>query len=636
MGTIEALKPYESAWQDAVEIIHHRRLSDSLIKRQMMEAAERYNGSVVFPLPDVEGEPTFPAIASSIIADSIDSFATRANDTVPTITAPALKPTAKSYRDRAELRRHAWAATWYESQLDIRLGRALRQYFGYGTFGFHVVPNHVTHRPIIESRDPLLSYPEPMGNDEIRLPRNIGYVYGRSPSWLKRNYPESAALIDANSSSDDDLWDVLDWTDENNCMIGILGKRGFDSFNQRYDQLGRYSHFGDQPLDQALLLARYPNRAGGLVPAICPTAVTLDRLVSSITRIVPITDLMNKVAALNFISAEKGVFPHLVVLGDNGAEPTITGGQFKDGRTGEANLIQNAKAVQALNLGPSSQTQVLMSDLERAARHASGTPSMLQGELTGSLRSGQTVNQLAGIAIDPSIKEAHNVMGYTLAAMNDAVAEVQKGYWPRREYTVFSGWPGSNRHVTYKPADIFTETTKSVVAYPMPGLDAQGATIVLGQLNQMRAISRRTLRSLHPLISDGDNQETELMEEALDDAISMTAVGLVTSGQLAWTDLSVIRGKLRQGMPIEEAIAAAQKEAQERQATQAPEPAQPEMAMPPEAMPGLNAPEAGGQMAPPTTPEAPPAGQEAQFEQIAQALMAQPGGGAPAGAGAAA
>lgn len=627
------LAQYRSAWDDAVATVQHRRQADTLVKRQMRDAAERYNSDIVFPIPDVDGEPTYPAIAGQIIADAIDSYARRANDTLPTITAPAVDPTAESHRRRADLRRHAWASTWHRSKLDLKMAKGYRQQFGYGTHCFVVSVDHAERRPLIETRNPLLTYPEPMGTDEVRTPRNIGFVYGRSPAWLRKKYPEAAGLIDRHTSSDDDMWDVLEWIDGEDTMVGILGKRSHESYSMSYDGQTRFPQWGADPTDQAFLLRRYPTRAGGLVPAICPAAVTLDRLVSAISRIVPVTDLMNKVAALNFISAEKSVFPHLVVLGDNGQTPTIVGGQFKDGRTGDANLVTNARAINALSLGPSPQAQVLMSDLERTARMSSSTPSMLSGELHGSLRSGQTVNQLAGVSIDPALKEAHMVMAYALGELNQVVAEVEKGYWPRRSFTVFSGWPGSNRHITYRPAAIWDETTECMVAYPMPGLDAQGATVVLGQLNSMRAISRRTVRDLHPMVPDGTEQETELVAEALDDAIAMSALGLVQSGQLAWTDLAVIRGKVRTGMPIEKAIAEAQEEAQRRQATQPEAPAEPDLAAPPEAMPGLNAPTAGGQTAPPAQPSS-PMGQGQQFDALMQALMSQPGAGAPAGAGA--
>ncbi|HLT69591.1 MAG TPA: hypothetical protein VKZ72_05465 [Acidimicrobiales bacterium] len=629
MPVPDRYRRYEDAWHRAVETVHHRRLTDTLVKRQMMDVAERYNNAIVFPLHDVEGEPEFPALAAQIISDAVDGFATRANDTLPSLWAPAVDPTAQSHRRRAELRKEAWGATYYESHLPLRLAKGYRQLYGYGTFCLFVEPDHEAKRARIVTRDPMLTYPEPMGTDEIRAPRDIAFVYGRSPQHLKALYPEVAEFIDRHTTSDDDLWDVLEWQDAEHCFIGILGKRATQSYLRRYSATGQVL-YGDHSMDQSFLLRAYPNRAG-MVTAVCPAAVTLDRMIATVSRIIPHTDVLNKLAALDFIASEKAVFPHLVVLGENGQEPEIVGGQFHDGRTGKVNLVQNARTVQTLNLAPGPQTQVQMSNLERAARLSSGNPAVFQGESTGSIRSGQTVTQLASYSVDPRLKEAHRIIGYALEVINEAVAATELGYWPRRKYTVFSGWEGTNRHVTYRPVDIWTETRKSVVAYPMPGMDAQNATVAIAALNQARMLSRRTGMAKHPLVDNPDAEERALIEEALDDAIVMSGVQLVASGQMAWTDLARVRELVREGKMIEDAIAQAQQEAQERQATAAQGPIAPDQVLPPGAMPGLNAPEAGGQMAlPPAEQGAPPSNPE-QFEQVIAALMAAPPGGGPAG-----
>lgn len=631
----------EDAWNLAVEIVQHRRRADSLAKRQMIEVAERYNHAVVFPLDDVEGEPEFPAIAAMVVSESIDGFATRANDTRPYITAPAVDPTAKNHRARADTRKHVWGSIYHKSQLPLRMGRAYRQLFGYATWCFYAYPQFTDEQgrevrePRIETRDPLTAYPEPTGNDEIRAPANIGFVYGRSPEALLASYPEAAGLIKDNYGTDEDMWDVLDWTDKDWRFIGIIGKRASQSFARRYDAAGNYSVYGDQPMDQTFLLRAFPNRIK-MVPAVCPTAVTLDRQISSIMRILPSSDVMNKLAALQFIAAEKGVFPHIVVLADESNQPEIVGGEFRDGRSGEANVIKGARAVDLLNIQPPPSTDALLSNLERNARNAAGSPSLFQGELNGSVRSGQTVSQLGAYSVDPRLREAHEIMGYSLGVMNEATAAIYETYWPNRSYTVFSGWPGSNRHINFKPSDIFNESKESVVCYPMPGMDVQNATLAIASLNQARMLSRRSGMEKHPLVDDPVAEERNMVEESLDDAIVMTAVQLVSTGELAWTDLALVRAKVRKGMDIEVAIAEAQEEAQKRQAEQAPPPEAGQV-MPPEAMPGLNAPMAGGQMAPPAAPPqgAPSPADAASLEQIFAAMESAPpgaGGAMPAGA----
>lgn len=609
-------------WDAAVETIFHRRLHDTTLKRRMADVAERYEGNILFPLDDVEGEPEFPALAAQIISDAVDGFATRANDTLPTIWAPAIDPTAGSHRKRAETRRQAWGANYYESQLPLKTARAYRQLYGYSTFCFYVQPDFEAKRARITTRDPLLTYPEPLAPEEIRLPRDIGFVYGRSPQWLMSKFPEARDFIRKHHTPDDDLWDILEWVDGEFRFIGILGRRSTQSTFRRFDTQGRVL-FGDQHLEQALLLRAWPNRAG-VVPAVCPAAVSLARQIAQVSRIVPITDVMNKLAAMQFVASEKSVFPTIVVLGEQGQEPELLGGQFHDGRSGRANLLQNARLVDTLNLTPNQQTEIQMANLERNARLSSGNPSTFQGEGSGAIRSGQTVNQLAAISIDPRLTEAHRTMGYALTAVNEAVSAVELGYWPRRKYTVFSGWQGANRHVKYQPTQVWKETTASVVSYPLPGLDAVNTTTAVAALNQARMLSRKTAMIKHPLVEDQEAEERLLLEEALDDAILMASVGLVSSGQLAFTDLVNIRKFLRQGKSIEEAMEMAQEQAQERQATEAPAPDQGQVTAP-QAQPGLNAPEAGGQQPAPTGAGAVPDNPE-QFEQIVAALQAAPSG----------
>jgi hypothetical protein len=592
----DASRANNQAWYEACAIIQHRRQSDSPVKRDMADIAQRYNADFTIPLSDVQGEPEFPMLSASIIADAIDGSATRANDTLPVINAPPIDNRATA---RAFTRGRAWQSHWDESQIQLRLGRAYRQFFGYATFGLFVVPDYETECAKIITRDPLVTYPEPMSSDEVRAPRNVGFVYGRSPSWLKAKYPAAADLIRRHTSREDDLWDVLEWIDEDRIMIGILGKRAPENWSRRFNADGsvNYGMAMEGPLDQALLLRAYPNRAG-MVTGVCPSAVTLDRMVSGLKRIVPITDLMNKIAALDFLAAERGVFPDRYVVGDGQGAPRIVGGQWRDGRTGRINILESVKTVGDLQSQPGPQTQQLLSTLERNARVSSGNPAVFQGEMSGSVRSGQTISQLGAFSVDPRIKEAHIVMQYALKIINESVAEVEKGYWPNKKYTVFSGLQGDDQLVDYVPSEIWTETTRNIVEYSMPGMDATNATIALGQLNGAKLMSRRTARVKHPLIDAPDVEEQQLLVESVTDLIEGTAAQLVASNTFPFTDLVRIRKMVQNGMDLSDAVAKVQEEAQQRQASQAPPPGD-GMGASPEAQPGIEAPGAGAEMQPP-------------------------------------
>lgn len=614
---------FDNAFLQAVQTISRLRDQDAPYRREMADIAMRYNGDFTIPLRDVEGEPTFPAIAASIIADSIDSSATRANDTFPSIAVPAL--TASDFqRTQATNRKRAWYGHWHEDNIPIKLARAYRHLFGYGTFCTMVTPDHRLGRATIRVHDPLFAYPEPTQPDEIRPPHFIGMVYGRSPAELKAMFPEATALIDAHTTHHDDLWDVLDWTDDGHLlpgvplkMVGILGRRYPDHRTRTSTQGVPYPITVDGPFDQAKLLRAYPNRAE-LVPGVCPSGVTLDRQNSALTKILPIVDLLNKAYALNFIASERDIFPDRYVIGVEGKTPRLVNGNWKDGRTGEVNLIQDATAVGQLRDTAGPLTQALLSNLERNARLSGGESSLSQGELSGSVRSGQTVNQLAGLSIDPQVKEAQHIMSYALASINESIARVEKGYFPSSKITLFSGWQADPDEITYTPTSLF-DSIRNAVSYAMPGLDAQGASVALGQLLQLNLMSKATARAKHPLIDAGEMEEDQSIKELWKEGLAQMAIQQVQAGNMPLTSIVELNKLVQGGMDPIAAVSQVHDELQKLQASQPPP--QPDGTAPPESQPGVNDPNAGGQAAPPGTP--PPSG-AAGLQAVLAAMASNP------------
>lgn len=616
---------------NAVATVARRRERDSPWRREMADILARYNGDWAIPLPSVENDPTFPALGASIISDTIDGGATRANDTLPMIGTPSVgrSDTASS---KALLRKKAWYAHWHKSALPLRLAKAYRHLGGYGTFCIGVRPDNVTGMAVIEIRDPLYAYPEPMAAEEVRTPADIGFVYGRSASFIAAQYPECEALIRSMDPEMVDTWDILHWQDAEYEMVGLLGQRNPD---YRMRSSGAPTVNGDITTSQAYLLACAPNKAGACT-WICPSGVTLDRPLSNLTRITPMVDLLNKVVALDYVSAEKAIFPDRYVVGREGEAPKIvSGSRWEDGRTGKMNMLQGVQQVGELQSQPGPMTQALMSTLERNARLSSGNPSMLQGEMQPSVRSGQTMNRLAAYSVDPATKEMHTIIEYAMPLVNEAIAKVELGWFASKKFELFSGWASDGEMIEYKPEDIWGDgqTTANVVSYPMPGMDAQNATIALAQMVETGFLSGKTARRKHPAVDDGDMEEQFMLEENLQQAVMSAALGLVQSGAMAFTDLVLVQERVEKGEKLVTAIAEVQKLAQERQAQEAPEPDDPSMLAPPEAMPGLNAPGAGGEapMPPPPAQGAPPPAEG--LDQMVAAMMAGGGAGGAGGAG---
>lgn len=581
---------YKNDWGSVVGIMMARRNADTPLIQQMVAIRDAYNCDVVIPLADTAGEPSLPPAQPHIVADTIDNTAMRAAGQRPTIYCPALDPTNDASVKRAGIRRKALYARWHDSALwDVLLYRSFRHLVGYGTNAIVVVPDMVKGKASVEIRDPLTAYPDSRVGEETRRPINVGFVYGRSADWIRRNYPQAIPKLNLPGTGryQSDLWDLVEWIDEEAIVVGILGPR--------------YPTFSNPSIEQRLSLSmelsRIPNRAG-TCPVAIPRRVTLDRVAGQVASILDQEALLQRLTALDIVAAEKAIFADMVAIGKDGRPPQLISGRWKDGRTGEINLMTDG-AVQVLQTAPGPLTHPVLDRIERNAAMAAGKSPFMGGETTGSLRTGRAIDSLGGYSVDPRIEEAQKIMARGLMQVNESIIAVEKGYWPSKKYTCFSGWPGDMSHVIYTPSKDF-ESDENVVTYPMPGTDVQGATVALAQLTGAGLMSRETARRKHPLIDDAEHEEHSIIAERLEDAVLQGFLTQASQGTLPLPDASRIKQLVDKGTDIVEAILQAHNEAQARQATEAPA-AQPGQAMAPEQAPGLAAPGQGI--------EAPPAGQ---------------------------
>jgi hypothetical protein len=140
-------------------------------------------------------------------------------------------------------------------------------------------------------------------------------------------------------------------------------------------------------------------------------------------------------------------------------------------------------------------------------------------------------------------------------------------------------------------------------------MDDINATQVIGQMMGAKLISRRYARILHPHVLDPEGDERQMLIEDLNQAQLESLVQRAsTPPGIPPADFAMLIQKVYDGMPLHEAVMAAEQAAQARQAALPPAPA-PGMAAAPEAMPGLANPgegaEAGGgggPIAPPPVP----------------------------------
>lgn len=562
-------------WDDIYTIMQTRKAANGPILNQMITVRDRYNGDWVVPYLTKEEAPELPPLTPAIISETIDNFGMRAGSVVPAVFCPAVDPTKQSgrrSREYANTRRRIITGTYHRSRMQLLLRKAYRHLAGYATAAMVVVPDFEYQLPCVKVRDPLNTYPDPRTGEDFSNPQNIGFVFAKSADWIRYNWPAARSAI-PDTCDGDDMWEMIEWIDEDHIVIGLLGPRQTN-----------YYQFIQEPWRHTLELARWPNRVG-MVTAICPQRVTLDRIASQLVHVTGITDLMARMMALDIMAKEKSIFPDRYVLGRSGAVPQIVGGDWKDGRTGDMNLVLDADAIGSLPFAPDPTSAQAIDRLERNARVSSGLVPQMGGETYGALRTGRGIDALMGAAVDPRIQEMQEVMQAHLPHLNEVILETYKRYWGSKKFTMVSGWPSDSGEVVFTPNE-HIETSANTVSYPIAGADVQSTNIILGQLLGADAISRKTFRERHPWIDDAASESARVDEETFERAAMQSLLAQAQTGQLPLIFLAEIE-QARRADPngdIFTAIQEADRRMRERQAAEA-------EANSPEAQPGLAVPE---------------------------------------------
>lgn len=608
--------------QEIAEEMARRRLAQDPMLNRMIEVRDRYNGDVVVPVPDTDDDIPLASLAPLLIAEAVEHPALYASQVQPNLMCPAIDA-AKSHGvrsvDFATRRRKAISYVWDKSWWELMLGRFYRHLSGYATSALLVELDFERHIPIIRTMDPLSAYPEPKAPEDLSLPRNVGFIEGKSIDWLHHNFPETRSTIvhgagfATAASNEGELWDVVEWYDEEEIVLGVLGPRD------------TYHSWTAEPIRWVRELARYPHMLGRC-PAIVPKRVTMDRIISQLSNVIGHSDLMAKLMYLDIRATERSVFPDRYVLAKTGQNPRLVEGQWLDGETGEINLVTDADAIGVLQGTPDPNNKMTMDRVERNLRVSTGLVPQAGGETYGALRTGRGIDSLLGAALDPKTAELHHVAERYLTEANELCLIAFRRRWPGRQYSVGSPLdPGDvefvpDTHVETDRGRLFVENH---VHYPLPGLDDINATQVIGQMVGAQLISLRDARRMHPHVRDPEGTERALLVEQLEQ-LALGALGQrATQGGIPPEDLARIIELVYEGMRPHEAIAQANKEAQERQAA-APPPPTPEQAVAPEATPGLAAPGEGQEMGagggvPEPTIQGPPESLQ-NLQALAQAL----------------
>lgn len=606
----DQLRKVTMQFSEIVQVMRSRQARDDTRLRAMLDVCARYNGDWALPMNDVV-DPTIQDLTPALVAETIDGTALRAASSIPTIVVPSLNPlrdTGPRSADYADRRRKALASTWADSNLQLGLRRVYRHLGGFAELAIRVEPDKKRERPVISVLSPMGVYPESKTSEDLSPPLNVGIVYAKSASWIRQRWPkvatENGGPVPAESMSradGGDLWDIVEWVDEDHIVFGLLGPRYDTAAAQRYHQATRRD-----VTDAWAELERHPNKVGRCT-IVTGERVTLDRAASQVANMLGRLDKMAQLQVLTMIAAEKAVFPDRYIIADANGTIRIAGGSWKDGRTGAMNVVEGpVKNIGELRGTPDPSGQQMVDRLERNWRVSTGLAPVQGGETMGALRTGRGIDSMLAASIDPRVQEMQEIVESALTEVNALVLDCAKTAYGSKKFVWFTGWRGDRTLFEFEP-DKHVESNVNAVHYSMPGSDVQSLTIILGQLYGMEAISLDTLREMHPGISDADAERLRVDEQKIANAALDALLEQAKAGEIPVTHLLRIQKHLRKEKSVLAAIELADKELAEEQAKENPAP--PEgMAMDPAAMPGL-AP--AGAMPPPGAFGAPGGGPQA-------------------------
>lgn len=610
------------SFEQVAEEVARRRLSQSPLIERMIEVRDRYNGDVVVPVPVDQNDVALSSLAPLLMADGVDNTALYAAQARPVLSVPALDASSSRSIDYASRRRKALGSVWDESWMDLVIPRFYMHLAGYATSALLVELDWNLRMPRITTRDPLTAYPEPKAPEDLSSPSNCGFVFARSLDWLHANFPATkdrwprGAGFAVAQSTEGELWDLVEWIDEDQVMLGVLGPRD------------GYRSWTSDPARFAMELSALPNVVGRCT-AVIPRKVTLDRIVSQLANLIGHADMIAMLTQLDIKATEKSIFPDTYIIGKAGQNPRLVGHSWQGGETGEVNIVLDADAIGQLRGTPDPNNKMTMDRIERNMRISSGQVPQSGGETYGALRTGRGIDSLLGAALDPKIAMLHSIGERYLSEVNEIALTAFAKRWPTRTFWVGSKTDTSvvefvpGKHVEQLGHDDLRGraalSVRNHVTYPMPGMDDANATVVIGQMLAAGLISERDARRLHPHVGDPEASERQRMVEQLEGIALAQLTQRAQAGGIPPGDIGRIIALAYEGKRLHEAIEIVDQEASARQAQIAPAP-QPGQAAPPEMMPGLATPGEGAEMqAPPSI--APPTDDMQNLRSVVSALQ---------------
>lgn len=508
------------------------------------EAKAMYNGDIVIPLPELDDieKPAVP----NLLAQGVDQTAMRIASTSPNPFFMATKTGVKVQEEAARTRRQVMLGTWDWNEMPMKDRRRARHLITYSSSPVQIEIDHEYKMQRWTVRNPLDSFPSASGDPDSMLPSDCIFWSQRSLGWLTKRYPDAMNSISrrrdpfGRPQNKAEMFDVLEYVDGEAIQCVLVGKPLTDSPNMG---------------EMAIELFNYPNIAGRC-PVVIPGRVTLDRPQGQFDQMMGMFYQQAKLQAGAVIATWRGIFKdEWFVARPNEVPKIIT---QANGRRGIYGKVQGAD-LQVVGADPSYMTNPMIDRLERNQRLDGGVPAQFGGESATGVRTGRASDNVLAAVVDFPIQEAQEAMAIARKHEDKIAIAFDKAY--NTKTVSFNGL-----EVSYKPRELWA-TDEHKVTYSQAGVDANGLTIQVGQLNGIGMMSKRRGMELLPLIDDPEREHDRLISEGIEQALLASIQQQASQPGANVADYARIMELVSTDkMELAQAVQQVQREAQERQA----------------------------------------------------------------------
>jgi hypothetical protein len=586
--------------EEIVDLYRQRVTAQGPVLSQMRQVRQLANGDVVVPLNELDRN-TKSSVAN-LLVQGLDQMSMRVSSTMPVPYFPALREGSDRSMQLARDRKRAMLSIWDQNRMNMKMRRRARHLLAYSNSPIYIKPNFDKRIPEWQLRNPLDTFPAPVADIDNPVPDNVIFSYSRTYAWLTQNFgPMINGTLRVGQPQPDDMFTVLEYVCETEVVTLVMG------YEKERDPISGSAYFGSPSVE----LSRVSNRTG-MPLVIVPQRITLDKPHGQFDGLLGMYYTRARLQALTEIAIERGIFPDEYLVARPGENPEII--QIADGKTGQLGVVKGGD-IQLQQSNPGYKTDTALDRLERQERLEGAIPAEFGGESGTNIRTGRRGDRVLAATVDFRVQEAQEIFASSMIEEDKIAIAIEKAYWGANAKSFFM--PGMGGGIKdYTPNKLW-ETDFHYVAYSAAGSDVNNLIVGLGQRLGTGLMSKESAREADPLISDPELEKDRLVAEGIEAALlsSIQTQAADPNGPYQPDDLAYIATQVQSNkMSLSQAIMAAQKRAQERQAAQAPVGA-------PETMPGLSAPGMGMEQQPMGPP---PEGMDA--------MLAQLGGGAASAA----